>query len=823
MNRFLVFCCFTCFVLLFGNLSINASNEVHSLSGMVIRKDNQKPIEGADVYIESINYVTKTDAHGHYHINGIAPGKYLVQYFQVDFNRVLKEIEIGQNNVEISVELEFLDVDLDEVVIEAERTDFLSSGRLRSVENHAIYAAKKNEVIDLDRIDANLATNNSRQIFAKVAGLNIWESDGAGLQLGIGARGLSPNRTSNFNTRQNGYDISADALGYPESYYTPPTEAVERIEVVRGAASLQYGTQFGGMVNFQMKQGTTKKIAEVNLRQTVGSFGLFNSFNSIGGSKGKWRYYSFYQYKRGDGWRPNSDFQLHTGFASVSYQANKKLRISADYTHENYLAHQPGGLTDLEFEQNPRQSNRERNWFKVNWNLASLSLDYQFSTQTSLNIRNFGLLASRQALGFLGLISRVDPVNSVNAADYHKERDLLYGQFRNWGNESRLTHQYMAFSQPATLLVGTRYYQGYTTNRQGNANSGYDADFAFLNPDLLEKSDYDFPSKNVAFFAENLFNLSEKWSVTPGFRLEYIQTGAEGYHRQMVRDLADNIILDSTYYDQKNRSRYLGLLGLGIGFRPQEQMEIYANISQNYRAINFNDFKVDNPSYRIDEDLRDERGFNIDLGIRGRSKDWLTYDASIFYLYYANRIGFLQMTDPTLFSVYRYKTNIADSRTFGLESVVEADILRLLDAENTKQGLTIFGNIALIDAKYINTDEPAILDKKVELAPTLTTKTGISYRRNNLSSSLQYAYTSEQFTDATNARKASSSAVTGLIPAYYTLDFSMSYTFDRWKFDAGINNLTNNMYFTRRASGYPGPGIIPSDGRSFYITFGLTL
>ena len=85
-------------------------------------------------------------------------------------------------------------------------------------------------------------------------------------QLGIGGRGLSPNRNSNFNTRQNGYDISADALGYPESYYTPPAESIERIEVVRGAASLQFGTQFGGMLNFRFKKGPQDK----NLNYTQG-------------------------------------------------------------------------------------------------------------------------------------------------------------------------------------------------------------------------------------------------------------------------------------------------------------------------------------------------------------------------------------------------------------------------------------------------------------------------------------------------------------------------------------------------------------------------
>jgi Fe(3+) dicitrate transport protein len=36
--------------------------------------------------------------------------------------------------------------------------------------------------------------------------------------------------------------------------------------------------------------------------------------------------------------------------------------------------------------------------------------------------------------------------------------------------------------------------------------------------------------------------------------------------------------------------------------------------------------------------------------------------------------------------------------------------------------------------------------------------------------------------------------------------------------EAGVTNFTNNSYFTRRATGYPGPGIIPSDTRTFYTT-----
>ena len=88
------------------------------------------------------------------------------------------------------------------------------------------------------------------------------------MQLDIGGRGLSPNRSSNFNTRQNNYEISADPLGYPESYYTPPSQAVNQIQLVRGAGALQYGTQFGGLLNFIMKDGENSDPINIELSQS---------------------------------------------------------------------------------------------------------------------------------------------------------------------------------------------------------------------------------------------------------------------------------------------------------------------------------------------------------------------------------------------------------------------------------------------------------------------------------------------------------------------------------------------------------------------------
>ena len=42
-------------------------------------------------------------------------------------------------------------------------------------------------------------------------------------------------------------------------------------------------------------------------------------------------------------------------------------------------------------------------------------------------------------------------------------------------------------------------------------------------------------------------------------------------------------------------------------------------------------------------------------------------------------------------------------------------------------------------------------------------------------------------------------------------------------FEAGVNNLFNEKYFTRRATGYPGPGIIPSAPQNSYLTIQIRL
>ena len=354
----------------------------------------------------------------------------------------------------------------------------------------------------------------------------------------------------------------------------------------------------------------------------------------------------------------------------MGYDFTDHLNVKLEYTHMQYEAQQAGGLTDALFERDPRQSIRERNWFRVNWNLMAATVKYNLSQNAHFNIRGFGLLASREALGILGQINRTDP---------GQERDLIRGQFKNFGAEARFIKRYSLIDYlPSTLLVGARYYQGYSHAMQGLASDGSGPDFRYLNPDDVEGSDYEFPSRNVAVFAENMFLLSERFNVTPGIRFEHISTRAEGWYKSRnTHPLTGEVLQEEVIEAERNNDRQLVLLGVGAGYKIAGNVELYGNISQNYRSINFTDMQITNPNFRIDPNIRDERGYNADLGLRGSIKG-LVFDVTGFYLRYNDRIGLVQRVDEELFNIYRLRTNVADSRTIGCRILCAVQFSRVV-------------------------------------------------------------------------------------------------------------------------------------------------
>ncbi|MTE27784.1 TonB-dependent receptor domain-containing protein [Winogradskyella ouciana] len=782
------------------------------VSGTITNTAGQ-PINKVEVYDKVSGRLTTTNTQGYYEFSTEKTDITLV-FFSYEFK--IKEVQITINgDVVLNQTLEPLGEELTAVEITARKTKVFELSRLRDVEETAIYAGKKTEVVLVEQSMANLATNNARQIYSQVAGLNIYQNDDAGLQLNIGGRGLDPNRTANFNTRQNGYDISADVLGYPESYYSPAAEGLKEIQVIRGAASLQYGTQFGGLINFVMKEPNPNKPFELVTRNTLGSFGLYTNFTSVSGTKDKWSYYTFFNYKRGDGFRPNSEFESKNIFAHIGYQLSERTKLSAELTYLDYLAQQAGGLTDNMFNEDPYQSNRARNWFEVDWLLYNFKLAHQFSEKTNFTFNFFGLNATRNALGFR--------TNRVDQVDPGQERDLIKGNFNNYGFEARLLSEYKLFNKDATFLIGSKFYNANNSQQQGPGSAGIGPNFNLQTedyPNYPDQSDFDFPNLNIAVFGENILYLNDKFSITPGFRFEYIKTESEGFYQRINTDAAGNVIFEETVEDNRDFERNFILLGLGLSYKPNSNGEVYGNISQNYRSVTFSDININNPAFTINPEITDEDGFTVDLGFRGNYKRFVSYDVGAFALFYNDRIGFVQkgLDDGRVVSE---RGNIGNAVMYGVESLFDFNLKKILRMNND-YSFNYFINTSIIKSEYTSSEQSGIEGNEVEFVPDLNLKTGLRFGYKNLMANAQYTYLGRQFTDATNSLESNLSGVIGEIPEYDILDISLSYTYKMFKLETGVNNVFDNAYFTRRATGYPGPGIIPSAPRNWFTTLEVT-
>ena len=536
-------------------------------SGYIIDEETSETISGVKIYSKSDGLLEISDEKGFYSFE--ASKNDLISFYLENYELIEKKL--AQNE---TIYLKPLVENLDEIEIIIRNEKIFSLQRLNAVEGTSIFEGKKSEVVLVDQSMANLASNNSRQIYSQVAGLNIFQNDDAGLQLNIGGRGLDPNRTSNFNTRQNGYDISADVLGYPESYYTPPSEGLSNIQIVRGAASLQYGTQFGGLVNFVMKEPKKNQRQEIITRNSIGSNNLYTNFTSYIGSKNKFRYYAYFNFKQGDGFRDNSYFNSKNFFLKTIYDFNQESKLSFDLTYFTYLTQQAGGLNDQMFSNNPFQSNRARNWFNVDWLLYNMRYEHEFDTKKSLSISLFGLNAVRNALGFR--------VNRVDQVDSNGPRDLISGDFNNFGLEAKFLNHYKLFNKESIFVLGSKLYYATNYSRQGPGSDFSHADFDFYNdifPAYSNQSNYKYPNKNISVFGENIININDGLTITPGFRLEYINTQAQGQFERIILDAAQNVIQHDTILENRKNERLFLLTGVGVSQKLKNDIELYANLS----------------------------------------------------------------------------------------------------------------------------------------------------------------------------------------------------------------------------------------------------
>jgi Fe(3+) dicitrate transport protein len=120
--------------------------------------------------------------------------------------------------------------------------------------------------------------------------------------------------------------------------------------------------------------------------------------------------------------------------------------------------------------------------------------------------------------------------------------------------------------------------------------------------------------------------------------------------------------------------------------------------------------------------------------------------------------------------------------------------------------------------------EKNLRDKKVENAPENILRAGLTGGYRKLSVTGQISHVSSAFSDANNTFLPTANAQNGIIPSYTVIDLTGTYKINaNFNLKAGVNNLMNVKYFTRRSSGYPGPGALPVDGRTYWLSVAVRI
>ena len=461
----------------------------------------------------------------------------------------------------------------------------------------------------------------------------------------------------------------------------------------------------------------------------------------------------------------------------------------------------PGGLSDEQFERSARQSFRARNWLTSPWNVGALTLDWRPVPNVQVQSVTSALGSSRSLVwrnedGGPGALDEIDPETGE-----YIPREVEREGFRNVTEELRLLADHHALGVPGMLSAGVRWFNG-QMHRQGGGEGTTASDYDLRLAAGEYEYDIRFAQSAASAWIENAARLGQRLTVTPGVRLENLHSRADGY-------------TDTTFAPQTKR-RTVALLGVGAGLSASQSTSLYANVTQAYRPVDYSALTPIGGVSRIDPRLRDAHGVNADFGVRGAvAADRVRFDVGIFRLTYNDRVGLVSRTEPSGV-VFTERTNVANSVHQGLESYIEVTPVAARTADGALRGaFTVFNSLALTDAHYTGGE---FQGNRVEYAPRAVERAGLTLARGPVWTTFLASYVGGAYGDANNTVR-STDAVVGLIPAYTVLDWSASARIGRWwRVQAGVNNLADRHYFTRRTDEYPGPGIIPAVARSVYIS-----
>ncbi|MBI4353006.1 MAG: TonB-dependent receptor [Candidatus Omnitrophica bacterium] len=669
---------------------------------------------------------------------------------------------------------------MEEVTVVAKKEEDRGKGvqPLAEVEGAKIYSGKKTSWVDVKEAPA-IVNSNYRQVFEKTPGLLLSEESTPLFSLGY--RGLNPDRAQFMQVMKDGIPIAADLFGYPESYYTPPTQVVDHIDFIRGGSALMYGPQPGGAINFVTKDPYPDAPFALLSEDSAGSHGFYSNYTSLSGTQGAFGYYGYFHHRRSQGFRDfNSQYEVYYGGAKFTVDQDPTARWIFAFDVYEETHGEPGGLTRFDFDNDPSRSTRLMDHFELNRYAGSLTFEKDLSENTYLELKGFGgayeRLSWRQRGGGFGTI----PTGSGASTN-----EIQKQEFNTGGADLRLRHDYAALGSDGHAVTAGVFYYHSTSPRNEQRGTTGDALDGTVRKDSDRETDY------MAVFLENLFKFG-KFSVTPGIRFENIW---QSIKESMNLDKTTAPLGDESDHD------FVTLAGVGAAYELAPETQVYANYSESYRPKLYAEGVPLGTNQVINQDLEEGNAWQVDLGFRGNPVPYLSWDASVFYMAFDGQTGTVGNTIQ----------NVGDAEYPGVELAAELDVVGWWDAIRKTTcaekigSMSVFYNATLLDAEF--TGGP-VTGKIPQYAPDYLMRGGVEYRwKDKAKVRLGGTFVDDHFGDDSNTTQR-------ILPSYKVWDLTaeMKVYKDIVSLFGGINNLFDEHYFSRVTSA----GIDPADGRNYY-------
>ncbi|MEY5026119.1 MAG: hypothetical protein RLZZ244_1647 [Verrucomicrobiota bacterium] len=671
---------------------------------------------------------------------------------------------------------------------ESENDSIIQNPFPEAVEDQRIFSGKRATVIDLDALP-KVQANNYRQALALTPGLLYSEETTPMVSLGF--RGIgTPDRSQFLQVLKDGIPIHSDPFGYPEAYYMPPLDVVDRLEFVRGGAALMFGAQPAGALNYVTHMPVTDRPFTFRTQNVFGSDDLYSNYTSFSGTTGNTGYYGHFNHRQSRLFRDsNSRYRLDGGMLKLVQTFSKSTRLVLSFDLYGEEHGEPGGLTLSDFRSNPNKTTRFHDRFELSRYAVAADLQHNIQPGTDLSLKLWFAHLTRQSWRQQGGGFGTVPSGPASLTNVIQDQ-----RFYSLGFEPRLRHEWDGLGGAHTLSLGFQLYglRSPRSDREGQSATALEG--------ILEGSRF-FDSEDAkrrvfygSFFVENKFTWGD-FSVTPGFRFEGI--------RQSVHSRKWSVGSGSATDLAVTKIDYQPLFGLGLAYELPRQQQLFANVSQSYRPTVFSQSLVAAPGMTA-TDANPNLGWNYELGVRGRPLKWLTYDTSLFLVDLDNRFGIAN----------NRLTSVGRSINYGWDASAQVDLIGVLAARTGRDlnahcgNLNLYGSLTLLEAGLYGGPNHG---GTPSFAPTYLLRTGAIYGLRRTKLSFLGTYMARH-----NAQDSGNP--TYAIPSYVTWDLTAEFPIHKSvTVMAGINNVFDQRYYSRVTA----QGIDPSYGRNVYAGFAV--